>query len=156
MEKKFLTIFVLALLAMSVIPVMAWGGSTKVKMKLVQKDPTTWNPVPGGMEGDLLMMFKKRVWFKSRNLQPRTEYTLIYYGYDGHNDEWPWATCIKSGKSDFGGRIQLFNKNFWYQDFIDDGINQKIWLVKSSDVDCVIHKMTAWNPTEYLFEWNTI
>ena len=28
----------------------------------------------------------------------------------------------------------------------------KIWLVLSSDYDAATNKMTAWNPTEYLFE----
>ena len=39
---------------------------------------------------------------------------------------------------------------------LDDGIAQKFWVVKSSDVDCDAGVMTAWNPTEYLFETATI
>ena len=32
------------------------------------------------------------------------------------------------------------------------GSGAKIWLVLSGDVDCFHEYMTAWNPTEYLFE----
>jgi len=42
-------------------------------------------------------------------------------------------------------------------------VGAKIWLVLSSDVDCVgdkdkqiKSKMVGWNPTEYLFEYNLI
>jgi hypothetical protein len=32
----------------------------------------------------------------------------------------------------------------------------KIWLVLSSDYDSGSNSMTAWNPNEYLFEYNLI
>ena len=33
------------------------------------------------------------------NLEPVTEYTLVYYGNQDNNDVWPYATCIKTFKT---------------------------------------------------------
>jgi hypothetical protein len=32
----------------------------------------------------------------------------------------------------------------------------KIWLIKTSDVDCDMACMIGWDPTEYLFEYDLI
>lgn len=42
------------------------------------------------------------------------------------------------------------------QDTVPDSGDEgaKIWLVLSSDYDAVNSKMIAWNPTEYLYEYD--
>lgn len=133
-----------------------FGSSYPImNLKLVEKDPSDWSVIHGGAYGYMDATHNTVVNFWGFGLDPRTRYTLIYYGYGGHNDEWPWATCIASGRT-FGNRIALSNTYFPYTQYLDNGINEKFWLVKSSDIDCGSHTMTAWNPTEYLFEHNTI
>ncbi len=61
---------------------------------------------------------------------------------------------ILSGASATGGLFLWGWHNFRAYQY--DNVPQKIWLVKSSDVNCNLGKMTAWHPTEYLFEWDVI
>jgi len=176
---KFTVLFVLTLLAVSMTPVMAreswvcnyyrrrFGTSSRwvlnylkrncdplFELILVEKD-SVWNIVPGGAKGKLKQIVGSYWVFNAMRLDPRTGYTLIYYGDDTHNDVWPYATCIDSKTSNIYGKVHMEGL-FGLEGFFNDGINQKIWLVTSSDVDCAAGKMIDWNPADYLFEHNTI
>ena len=100
--------------------------------------------------------------FNGHGLNPGENYALIYYGKldeEGsiiHNNEWPWATCIGQGTANDDGDVHIKGQFPFFDEFIGDKVPEKIWLVLSSDVDCENGKMTSWNPTEYLFEYNTI
>ena len=126
------------------------------RMPLVEKNPSDWSVVDGGAWGLLNGHYGKYLKFWGTGLEPNTDYTLIYYGDDCHNDVWPYATCIKSMTTSLNGRTGSVVAKFSYGSFLDDGVNQKFWLVSSSDVDCDAGMMIAWNPTEYLFEWDII
>jgi hypothetical protein len=134
---------------------------------LYEKDPTTWDVVGNG--GVAMMKYMPEAtefYFQlmGRRLLPETQYTLIYYP-----DPWPGngLICLGSGLSDEYGRLRINGYNCPtspdYSDPVSTGnmpapgdenygYGAKIWLVLSSDVDCVSQQMIAWNPTEYLFE----
>lgn len=88
--------------------------------------------------------------FNGHGLQADTAYSLIYYA-----DPWPGnnpGALIASGTSNGGGNIHLAGS-------VDLGLDlsaAKIWLVTSSDYDSTSNSMTAWNPSDYLFEFDTI
>ena len=92
--------------------------------------------------------------FNGKGLNEGVDYSLIYY-----KDPWPGgpAKCLASGVANGGGNVHLAGSVELNQDLADsadpnDGTNgAKIWLVKSSDVNCGTG-LTGWNPTEYLFE----
>ena len=168
----------LPIMLLMVGTVFAYSASPN-KIGLTQKDPNDWSVVDGakgevqlkyrynvfrrGLEGvgRYLKVFRyypqtARVSAKLKKAEPKTEYTLIYYGTEGHNDEWNYATCISSKKTNSRGNALFLSQKFNWLPFIDDGLDQKFWIVKSSDVDCANNQMTAWNPNEYLFETRTI
>ena len=126
-------------------------------MILVEKIPyEDWPVVENGAWGLLSGYYGKYLMFWGKGLEKNTEYVLIYYGYDEHNDEWPYATCIGIITTDNYGYTGSVSIKWDYKDFLYDDITQKFWLVKADDVDCENHRMVAWNPTEYLFEWDMI
>jgi len=90
-----------------------------------------------------------------KDAEPQTSYTLVYYGNSEENDVWPYATCLETKTTDRKG-IASFKSDFDVQNFLKDEVLQKFWIVKTSDIDCTAGVMTAWNPTEYLFEERTI
>ena len=91
------------------------------------------------------------------SLTPKTEYQLIYYGDETNNDVWSYATCIGNArKTSTNGFINNLGGVFEHSQMIDDGINQKFWVVLADDVDCDAGMMISWNPSEYLFENNVI
>ena len=59
-------------------------------------------------------------------------------------------TVLASGTSNDGGAIHLAGS----YDLSADLAGDKIWLVLTSDI--VGGSLSGWNPTEYLFEHNTI
>ena len=134
------------------------GCQSVATLKLYQKDPNTWERIEGGAWGRLVYKVagpKFDFAFHGRRLEPNTEYSLIYYA-----DPWPGdnpGAFIASGTTNRRGRITLAGRaeldtdipNFGDAHYPDGG---KIWLVLSSDYDAAKNKMTAWNPTEYLFE----
>lgn len=159
--KKMLVFLMLALF----IPMAfaAYWVSTVERIDIVEKD-SSWNPVEGGAHGvielsyvtkfDKIMAQKVRA--KVWDLEPKTKYTLIYYGDETHNDVYPYATCLKTFKTSTQGYKKTTGRNFEFSSFLDDGVAQKFWVVKASDVDCKNNVMTAWDPNEYLFEMKTI
>ncbi|OGM03225.1 hypothetical protein A3K72_01785 [Candidatus Woesearchaeota archaeon RBG_13_36_6] len=159
MKKALIVLVMICVLATTV---MALGTNIKpvcklgTTLNLVEKNPSDWSVVSGGAKATIMDICNPMVYLlKGYSLAPNTKYTLIYYGDATHNDVWPYATCLGSGTSDFFGRV-LFGGMPGFGKYFNDGVNQKIWLILSSDVDCAAGKMTKWNPTEYLFEYNTI
>lgn len=157
---------------------MANAAALDFSVEVVQKDSATWLPVDGGMKGVIGgYQNLKAVWtpceqtkcktyitndylyFISRGkLKPNTAYTLIYWGYESFNDVWPYATCAAQGTTGANGYLTLksaANIVKW-SEFINDGLNQKFWLITSSDVNCATNKMTAWHPADYLFDMQAI
>ena len=171
-KKTLIILATLALMTMATIPVFAVkpngpsannglnrGKSAVNHLYLYEKDPVSWVPVENGAWGKLTFDSNNFV-FNGHKLMNETEYALIYYGADGHNDEWPYATCIMTGFSNKGGNIHLSGE-YDFSAFIDDGTDdpedrQKIWLVLADDIDCENNQMIGWNPTEYLFEYDVI
>jgi len=136
-----------------------FGLTNSFRMPLVQKNPSDWSVVEDGAWGLLQGKFGEYLMFDGHGLKPMTSYQLIYYGYDTHNDEWPYATCLRevtTSKAGTTGNVVAYYSYDTANAEKPTPIGHKIWLVLSSDVDCTGHMMTAWNPTEYLFEWNTI
>lgn len=182
MNKKLMLagLFGVMLIA-SVLSVSAWAGGY-TSFKLVEKNPSDWSVVDGGHEGKLTIsqslgvewtpvvtpwftynvktyVINNAMSFSSSNLESNTDYTLIYYGDATHNDEWNYATCIANGVSSSIGKLNvkgIYVTPYSYGDILKDDFQQKFWLVESSDVDCDNGEMTAWNPTNYLFETKTV
>lgn len=165
--KKLLTIAVLFIgLVLVATPVFAKGKngpagkSNKAHLYLYEKDPSNWSIVEDGAWGKMTYDQSGEEFnfvFNGHGLMPETEYTLIYYP-----DPWPGdgLICMGHGTSNKGGNINIKD----YEDIeeslpIDNDENEgaKIWLVLSDDVKCEENsKMDAWNPTEYLFEYDLI
>jgi len=131
------------------------SGKPIKQIRLFMKDPATWIRYDKLGRGYLDYNPEREEFYyylKAYKLAPETEYTLIYYGDETHNDVWPYATCIGTGMSNnFGKMLMSGSYDFGY-----DLVDAKIWLVTSTDVDCAAGRMIAWNPTDYLFENNLI
>jgi hypothetical protein len=105
--------------------------------------------------------------FEGKRLEPKINYTLIYYP-----DDWPveGLICLGNGTSNKSGKIKIKGNNDIGTSLpkkdVDENFNPispsgavgaKIWLVKSDDVKCDSPScMLGWNPTAYLFEYNLI
>ena len=93
--------------------------------------------------------------FNGYDLKPGGEYVLVYY-----HDPWPGKDllCLGSDKADEAGNIHLAG----YMETGDLPVEHdtsegaKLQLVLSADVDAKDKQMSAWNPTEYLFEHDLI
>jgi len=138
------------------------GKSNVAHLYLYEKDPSDWSIVEDGAWGKMKYNLAGPTFdfvFNGHELEPNTDYNLIYYA-----DAWPGnnpGAIIASGTSNNGGNINLAGSPDLGMDLPDsDDANYpdgaKIWLVLSDDYDGTNTKMTAWNPTEYLFENNLI
>ena len=174
MNKKILLfVATLTLISVTAVPVFAVkpngpsaengltkGNSEINHLYLYEKDQQ-WNVVEKGAWGKLT--FDETSFnFNGHKLAKNTEYALIWYGYEENNDVWPYATCIAQGSTNNGGNIHLSGE-YPFGDFLengvsdtDDSVNEKIWLVLASDIDCDSNMMIDWQPAEYLFEYNVI
>ena len=132
-------------------------------------DVGPWPVVQDGAWGDMkynLFGDKFNFTFKGRQLNPGTDYTLIYYP-----DPWPGTNliCLGAGVANRGGNLSIFKFDFDigtslpaeydanYSPISPSGaVGAKIWLVLSSDVDCANRYMIGWTPDQYLFEYNLI
>jgi hypothetical protein len=152
------------------------AGKMKMNQKwlrifLYEKDSATWDTL--GKEGAWGFLDYRpqgtvfKFLFVGKKLEPGVDYTLIYYP-----DPWPGngLICLGSGIADVDGKLKIVGKGdptspFYAEpqstgnlpaDYDDNAAyGAKIWLVLSSDVDCMTEQMIGWNPTEYLFE-NTL
>jgi len=154
--KKIYAIFILATAFMLVMSVGVFAvkvnGPSAVnglnhkgeasQLYLYEKD-ADWNVVEDGAWGKMTFSDNYFV-FNGHGLEQNTEYTLIRY-----TDPWNGypISCLDSGIANEDDNLHLSGK------FLDGGA--KVWLVLSSDVDCE-NGMVGWNPTEYLFEYNSI
>jgi hypothetical protein len=183
MRKQLILASLISLFLVS--SVFAWVGQEE-SFKVVQKIPSDWSIVAGGYSSTLFFNQLMTVqWVPcgatkcktyvpvdyvsvvpTGNVQPNTEYTLIYYGDATNNDVWPYATCIVSGKSSSvsvkeGGKwvtkgYLSMQGQFKWTDFIGNKKAEKFWVVPTKDLDCANHKFIAWNPLDYLFETKLI
>jgi hypothetical protein len=133
------------------------GKSTVGHLYLVEKDPTTWAIVQDGSWGKMNYNTKNSKFdFNGHKLTPSTSYSLIYYP-----DPWPGAGCklLGTGTTNKGGNVHIKGTFDFSSIPIATDANvangAKIWLVSAADVNCLTG-MTAWNPTEYLFEYSLI
>jgi len=136
------------------------GNSSTSHLYLNEKDPDTWEIVDGGASGKMKYSHEAADFsfvFNGHGLEAGMDYTLIYYP-----DPWPGSglICLGSATANGGGNVHI-------QNTVDTGdlptMNDenypdgaKIWLVLTSDVDCMMQEMIGWNPTEYLFEYDLI
>jgi hypothetical protein len=166
MLKKVLIAIVFALaVGVLAVPVRSDGpsgesGKSNIgHLYLYEKDPTTWENIEGGAWGKMKYILSGEAFvfvFNGHGLEPGTEYTLIYYP-----DPWPGSglICFGSDTADESGNVHIKGATETGKlppdELVDENCadGAKIWLVLSNDVGCDDeHKMTAWNPTEYLFE----
>jgi len=98
--------------------------------------------------------------FRAKGLTPSTEYSLIYYA-----DPWPGnhpGALITTFTTDGSGNIPWTYKavdiNLDLPDHADANYPKgaKIWLVPSTAYNPTTKSMSAWNPTQYLYESNLI
>lgn len=159
------------------------GQDNKGELHLYEKDPDglddiedtedDWSIVEEGASGKLKYNLSGETFdfeFEGKGLEANTSYTLIYYA-----DPWPGdnpGAWIASGTSDNDGEIELNGSLDLDTDLpnpdddnYDNPVNgqdppgAKIWLVLSADYNNNLAEtgpMTDWNPTEYLFEGNTV
>lgn len=185
MKVKTLSVLLLLVSALAVPMVYAGkhgqaGNSKAGHLYLYEKDPETWNIIEKGAWGKLKYNLDGTEFeyvFNGHGLEPNTGYSLIYYA-----DPWPGdnpGALILSGTSNGGGNLHLegsidLGHDLPHPDdanYADPGGDPgtpgtpptpfpfggaKVWLVLSDDYDDANKKMTAWNPTEYLFENNLI
>jgi hypothetical protein len=117
------------------------GNSKMSHLYLYEKDPIEWTVVAVGAWGKMSFDEDSFV-FNGHGLEPDTEYTLIRY-----MDPWPGSPVpLAEGTSNKGGNIHLSDE------MLDGG--PKVWLVLSSDFNS--ESWSAWNPSEYLFEYDAI
>lgn len=134
-------------------------------LRLENKDPVTWEIInPNSRYGELTYDIAGTAFnytFEGYGLGD-IEYNLIYYA-----DPWPGNGKTGSAGALIGtgtasvGRLSLSGSPDLGMDIpdLDDKnypVGGKIWLVPSSDYDSGTNSMTAWNPTEYLFETHLI
>ncbi|HEY96498.1 MAG TPA: hypothetical protein G4O15_16345 [Dehalococcoidia bacterium] len=164
--KKIIISLVIALtvVALLVAPAMAAGkngpaGKSNIAhLYLYEKDPGTWEIVEGGAWGKMKYNLSGENFdfvFNGHGLIPGEDYTLIYYP-----DPWPGTglICLGSGTANGGGNVNIKNSVDTGDLPIADDANSgaKIWLILDSDLDCESGVWSAWQPTEYLFEYDLI
>lgn len=139
------------------------GKSNVAHLELYEKDPGTWEIVPGGAWGKMKYNLSGPEFdfvFNGHDLEADVDYTLIYYP-DKAGNPWPREDiiCLGSGTANGGGEVHIAN-SVATGDLPDGGVDlnvgAKIWLVLTEDIDCDTCEMSGWNPTEYLFEYDLI
>jgi predicted ribosomally synthesized peptide with SipW-like signal peptide len=130
------------------------GVGPAVKPLLLEnKNPTTWEVIADGKYGEFTYDTVADTFeFKGYGLVAATGYSLIYY-----KDKWPGtgSVLLASGTgTDFMTGKTGTLPTIPQADDLNYPVGGKIWLVLSSDYDGT--KMTAWNPTNYLFEMHLI
>jgi hypothetical protein len=138
------------------------GRSNVAFIELWEKDPSTWEISEDGAWGKLKYNLKGQTFdfvFNGHGLEIGANYTLIYYA-----DPWPGnnpGAFIASGTANDEGNIHLagslnLSMDLPHPDDANYPDGAKVWLVLSDDYDVATCRMTGWNPTEYLFEYDLI
>ncbi|MBN2360498.1 MAG: hypothetical protein JXR83_13670 [Deltaproteobacteria bacterium] len=123
---------------------------------LVKKD-AAWTPLPGSYYGEVhfepaASTFSFSAQFRA--LDAATAYTLIYY-----HDPWPGRQlrCLGTGSSDPSGALTIANTIE-----LDSGLPSltdpnysyaKIWLMRSTDVDCLAPQVLTLNVATTVFDY---
>jgi hypothetical protein len=152
-------------------------------LTLENKNPDTWQVIEDDTYATLTYCIVGNTFaykLEAFGLEPNTEYSLIYYAdkYPFRFENWggdnPGA-LIGTAKADEHGYISTSGNidlamdlpsppdanidKYDYSgdpDYYEHAHGAKIWLVPSNDYDAEAKKMTAWNPTTYLFETDLI
>ncbi|MGD8627675.1 MAG: hypothetical protein PVH52_01205 [bacterium] len=136
------------------------GASHISHLYFNEKDPDTWEIVEGGAWGKMRYSHEAAEFnfnFNGHGLEAGMDYTLIYYP-----DPWPGSglICLGEGTADIDGNVHIKNAvdtgDLPTMDDENYPDGAKIWLVLTSDVDCIMQEMVGWNPVEYLFEYDLI
>ena len=133
------------------------GKSNVGHLSLFEKDPATWEIIEGGAWGKMTYNLSGPEFefvFNGHGLEAGVEYRLIYYP-----DPWPGTglICLGTATANGGGNVHIAASVDTGDLPIEADTNQgaKIWLVLAADVTCD-GVWSAWNPTEYLFEYDLI
>jgi len=137
------------------------GSVQLASTELKEKDPITWDVVPSGASGVLSYNTSGQTFdysFAASGLNPSTNYSLIYYA-----DPWPGnhpGTLIATMATDGTGVVVSAGNVELGMDLpkspdANYPAGAKIQLVLSSDYNGT-NALTAWNPSEYLFEMGLI
>jgi len=147
--KKFIYLFIIGMLFGGFVayenyaeakgPTGPAGKSNKAHLYLYEKDPTSWEIVSDGAWGKMTYDQSGELFsyvFNGHHLNPNEDYTLIYYP-----DPWPGTglICLGEGTANDGGNIHLMgseNTGVLPAEYDANKDGAKIWLVKSTDVDC--------------------
>ena len=172
-KKPIVMIALVAVMLVSIVPVFAAkpttspaasNGIEKGKndhLYLYAKDPDTWEIVEDAAWGKMnINVNKGKFVFNAHKLEPNTDYVLICY-----QDPWPgtgsqWlGNCI----SDENGNVHIQGSIYYetlpsyvYEIDGEQVEGSKIWLVLADDYDQGSTEMSAWNPSEYLFEFDLL
>ena len=138
-------------------------GPQMATLELREKDSTTWEVIEDGAKGTLTFNTASDTFtgnFSATGLNNTTSYDLIYYA-----DPWPGSNpgaLIATFTTDGSGDILAINidinlgMDLPQSSDANYPAGAKIQLVLSNDYDSTNKKLTAWNPSEYLFEMNLI
>lgn len=139
------------------------NGAQMATLQLKEKDPVTWNVVQDGASGTLTFKIASNTFDYSliaAGLNNSISYSLIYYA-----DPWPGnhpGKLIGVHTTDSSGNINDLNKTVDLAMDLPQStdanypVGAKIQLVLTDDYDSANSKLTAWHPSEYLFEMNLV
>ena len=175
-KKTIILLTIISLTLVTAVPVFAvkpagpssTNGLNKGKndhLYLYEKDPTTWEIVENPKWAKMNINSKTNKFVcNAHGLTPNENYSLICY-----QDPWPGTgsfllgndTADEEGNIHIKGTINFESLPYW-EYTIGEGEDQytvtgsKIWLILSSDFNENTKEMDAWNPTEYLFEFDLL
>ncbi|TET28181.1 MAG: hypothetical protein E3J73_01250 [Candidatus Bathyarchaeum sp.] len=171
-KKSMIIIAMVAVMLVSIVPVFAAkptspaasNGLDKGKndhLYLYEKDSDTWEIVEDAAWGKLNINVKKGQFvLNAHKLEPETDYVLICY-----QDSWPGtgSLLLGNGTSNEEGNVHIKGSvdyetlpSYVYDIDGTQVEGSKIWLVLAADFDKEAPEMDAWNPSEYLFEFDLL
>jgi len=142
------------------------GSSNVAHLYLYEKNPESWEIVAGGAWGKMKYNVAGSTFnftFNGHRLEQNVEYSLIYY-IDPGPGTWtvpPDIVVLATGTCNRGGNLHLSGNvdtgPIPHETDVNYPRGGKIWLVLTEDIDVEASKFKwAWNPTEYLFEYDLI
>ena len=171
-KKSIIIIAMVAVMLVSILPVFAakptspsanngLGKGKNDHLYLYEKDPETWEIAEDAAWAKMNINVKKDQFvFNAHKLEPETDYVLICY-----QDPWPGtgSLLLGSGTSNEEGNVHIKGTidyetlpSYVYEIDEEQVEGSKIWLVLAADFDEEAREMDAWNPSEYLFEFDLI